>query len=132
MLSSVSWQQYFTFLLIALFLYYLFVWVVYFKAKLPVFSGMGRTAGFSLHGEDQPDEVMQTAQHVIEELRPVFTHKQNKNELILALQQQLKRYQEWDKPGFRETINGFIVSESLSICSIRLDEESLRAVWLQA
>lgn len=128
MLSSISWQQYFLFIAFAAVFYYVFVWVVYFKAKLPSLS-IGSLNGISLHGEDQPDEVISTSQHVIDELRPVFTGKENKNELVFALQGQLKKYNQWDEPDFRETINAFIAQESKTTCSIRLSEEDLRAVW---
>lgn len=130
MLSSVSWTQYFTAILIASSIYYLYVWGVYFKAKLP--SGVGLLKTPSSYAEDQPDEQLTTTQHIINELRPLFINKQNKNELILALQLELKQYTEWDEPEFRASINEFITSESLSKCSIRLGEEDQRVIWLQA
>lgn len=130
MLSSISWSQYITALAIIVTIYYLYVWVVYFKAKLPSLSMGGNLSGLSMHGEDQPDEMLSTAQHIMEELRPVFDNRQNKNELVMALQKTLQRYNQWDEPGFRETVNEFIARESKSTCSIHLGEEDLRAVWL--
>lgn len=129
MLSFISWQQYFVFLLIANTFYYLFIWIVIFKAKLPVLSGVSNLRPESLHGEDSPDEMIATAQHVMDEIRPLFGNVSNKNELILALQLRLEKYSEWGEPGFRETINRFIVSECQSKCSIRLSEEDQRALW---
>ncbi len=130
MFSNISWQQYLVFLLIANTIYYLFVWVVFYKAKMPVLSGIGKVGSISLHAEDQPDEMLTTAQHIMDEIRPVFSGRSNKNELILALQGKLKRYNQWDEPGFRETLNEFIAGESLSKCSIRLSEEDQRVLWL--
>lgn len=128
MLSSISWQQYFLFLVVATIFYYLFVWMVYFKSKLPSFA-IGGFSGLSMPGEDQPGEVLSTSQLVIDEIKSVFAGKQNKGELIFALQQQLKKYNQWDEPDFRETINAFIIEESKTTCSIRLSEEDIRAVW---
>lgn len=128
MLSSISWQQYFLFLVVASILYYLFVWGVYFRFKLPSFS-IGGFSGFSMYGEDQPNEVLSTSQHVIDEIRPVFTGKENKHELVFALQGRLSKYSQWDEPDFRDTINAFIAEESKTTCSIHLGEEDLRAVW---
>ena len=130
MLSSISWSQYFTTLAIIATIYYLYVWVVYFKGKLPSFSVSGKFNVLSMHGEDQPDEMLSTAQHIIEELKPVFNNRHNKNELVLALQKNLQRYNQWDEPGFRETVNEFIARESQTTCSIHLREEDLRAVWM--
>ncbi len=130
MLSSISWQQYILFLIIAIIIYYLAIWIIYYKAKLPSFSGIKNFRRISLRGEDAPDEVMTTTQHIMDEIRAVFDGRQNKNELILALQLKLKRYSQRDEPGFRDTINEFIVYESQSKCSIRLGEEDQRVLWL--
>jgi hypothetical protein len=129
MIPSISWSQYFLFLGLATTIYYLVIWVVVFKAKVPVFSNSDfRVASF--RGEDEPDELLTTTQHIINELRPVFNGRTNKNELMMALQKKLEKYTEWDEPGFRETINDFIASESDFKCSIRLGEEDQRALWL--
>lgn len=129
MLSSVSWSQYITALTIIVTIYYLYIWVVHFKAKLPSFSRAGNLHGFAMQGEDQPDVMLSTAQHIMEELRPVFHHRHNRNELVMALQKTLQRYNQWDEPGFRETVNEFIARESKTTCSIHLGEEDFRAVW---
>jgi hypothetical protein len=104
--------------------------VVFYKAKLPSLSGIGNVRPVSLHGEDQPDEMLTTAQHIMDEIRPLFNDRSNKNELILALQGKLKKYNNWDEPGFRGTLNDFIAGESLSKCSIRLSEDDQRVLWL--
>lgn len=129
MLNGISWQQYIIALLIATVLYYLFIWIFFYKAKLSVLPGISNIRQFNLHTGDQPDEVMTTAQHVMDEIRPLFDGRQNKNELILALQLKLNRYNQWDEPGFRETINEFVASQSESKCSIRLSEEDQRVLW---
>jgi hypothetical protein len=127
MLTSISWQQYFVCILIATLLYYIFVWIVFYKAKIP--SLIANTRSFSHYGEDHPDEVLTTAQHIIDEIRPIFKGRRNSNELLIVLQQQLKKYNQWEEPGFRDTINNFIASQSESICSIHLSERDLREVW---
>jgi hypothetical protein len=130
MFSGISWQQFIIFLFIANALYYLFVWVVLFKARFPVLARVGNVRQISIHGEDSPDEMLTTAQHIMDEIRPLFINRSNKSELVLALQRKLKKYNEWDEPGFRETLNEFIERESLSKCSIRLSEEDQRVLWL--
>jgi hypothetical protein len=129
MFSTISWQQYCIFLLIANAIYYLFIWIVFYEAKLPVLSGVVNFRKMSLHGEDQPDEIMTTAQHVIAELRPLFNGKTNKNELLFALKAPLKKYADWEESGFRDLINQFVAAESETICSIRLRDDDLRALW---
>ncbi len=119
MLSTISWSHYFLLLLTATILYYVFIWVVYFNARL----SFPKSA--ASYGEDQPDEVLHTVQHIIKELRPVINRHKSKQELILALQLRLKKYQYWDEPGFRDSINSFILNE----CQGLLDETDQRIIW---
>jgi hypothetical protein len=129
MLQSVSWKQYFVCILIATFLYYLFVWIVFFKARLALLPGISNFRQISLHGDDQADEVLTTAQHITDELRPLFTDRTTKNELLLSLNSKLKRYAEWEEPGFRKVINEFIAVECEVKCSIHLSERDIAEVW---
>lgn len=128
MLQSVSWSQYITILLVATIFYYLFIWVVFFKAKFSFIPGLSNLQS-SVHGEDSPDEVLTTAKHVMDELRPLFKAGANKNELLFALQQQLSKYNNWDEPGFRDTINQYISRQCGTTCSIRLSEDEFSALW---
>lgn len=130
MFSKISWSQYFFYLLVLVIIYYLIVWIVFFKAKLPSLNGLRRMPGVNRFAEDQPDELLSTTQHIIDEIRPLFKGRPNKNELILAIQLHLKKYNQWDKPGFREHLNEFINYESQSKCSIQFSEEDLRVLWL--
>jgi hypothetical protein len=128
MLHTISWQQYFLFLFIAAVIYYIGVWILYYKAKLPSFS-LPENFRSPLEEEDIPN-VQSTAWEVIQEITPLFPGRQNQNELIYAIQTKLKKYHHWDEPGFRETINAFILGESENKCSIHLSEEDLRVLWI--
>jgi hypothetical protein len=128
MLQNISWLQYFTILLVATILYYFFLWLIVFKGKLNFLPALTNRMS-AIQGEDTPDEMLTSAQFIMDELRPLFPNRSNKNELILALHLELKRYAGWDDPSFRDTINRFIIDESQSKCSIRLGEDDLRALW---
>ncbi len=129
MLTTISWQQYFICLLIALTLYYLFVWIILYKARIALLPGLKTIRQFSVHSDDEPDEMLTTVQHVIDEIKPLFRGQRNKNELLFSLQLQLKKYSAWEEPGFRETLEAFIAAESEAKCSIRLSEEDQRVLW---
>jgi hypothetical protein len=92
MLSSVSWQQYFTVVLMSTLLYYVGIWIINYKAKLSFFSIIKSFKQSRFKGDDQPDEILTTAQHIIDELMPLFKIGLSKNELIHTLQQRLKKY----------------------------------------
>ena len=130
MFSTISWPQYFLFLLVATIIYYLLVWIIFFKALLPDMNKFRLATRFQQPGEDQPDELLHTTQHIIDEIRPLFKGRNNKNELLLALQLHLKKYSAWNEPGFRELLHAFINQESQTICSIQFSEEELRLLWL--
>lgn len=133
MFHSVTWSQYFLYLLISTLLYYVLVWVLFFKAKFPKLSLLQqRIQSPSLYGEDAPDETMVAVQLVMDELRPVFPGRSHKQELILAIQVKLRRYLDHPDPDFRTAINAFIEQESQQQCSIRLREDELRTLWIQA
>lgn len=129
MLSSVSWQQFFLYIFAATILYYLFVWIIFFKARLSFLPGIPGVQNFSVHNEDASDEIMTTSQQVIDELRHLFKSDSNKNELLFALQQHLAKYSSWEEPGFRDTITRYISRQCVTICSIRLGDDELRALW---
>ena len=127
MFSSINWSAYFFYLILIIAVYYLVIWLVLFKGRLPRLKSLRLP---QQHSDDYPDEVLHTTQHIIDELRPLFKGRTNKNELLLALQQQLQKYNAWDEPGFRDSLQQFIIHESQSICSIQFSEEDLRVLWL--
>jgi hypothetical protein len=127
MLHNITWPQFWLTVISASVCYYLFIWVVYFKTKfsfshMPDNSLLGK--GDSNIGADDSD-----LQLIMQDLEPAFDNKQNKTELMMALKKKIQSYHEISEPGFRDAINGFIVSESLAKCSIRLEEVDLRTLW---
>lgn len=129
MLQHISWSQYFLTLIVATIFYYLFLWLFIYKGKLNFFPAITNLRSLSLYADDAPDEVMTTAQQVIDELRPLIQRDSNQQELLYAIQQRLIKYNAWEEPGFRDTVNAFILGAFETTCSIRLREHELRALW---
>ena len=130
MLNSVSWQQYLVILLIVMVAYYLVIWVFVFHAATPSVKRAGRLFSHKRYAEDQPDEMMSTTQHIIDELRPLFTKDINRQQLFTALRATLKKYNGWREPGFRAMITEYIITECEVKCSIHPSEEEIGALWL--
>jgi len=126
MLSHISWQQYFVFILVAISLYYLAVWIFVLKMKLPSFIFLQNKKPDTEQGNA---EVNSTVLHVIDELAPVFMPGITRPELLLVLQLKLKKYSQWEEPGFRDSLNQYIAQSSLTKCSIHLSEEDQRVLW---
>ncbi len=125
MLQNISWSQFWLVIILTSFIYYLFVWIIIYKAKFSLLKFKTRISDVVLNsGTDREDISI-----ILGDLEEAFANKQNKSELILALQKKIQSYQEIEDPGFRDSINRFILSESQNKCSIRLDEDDLRTLW---
>ncbi len=127
MLSSISWEQYLSALGIVLVIYYVFVWVVYFKGRIPFISNSRKFVSFYTNADDHE---LNKILPVTNELAPLFLHQQNKHELLMALQKSLQQYQRTDE-YFKAAINRFIIHESMDKSSIHLSEEDLRVLWMR-
>ncbi|HPH30760.1 MAG TPA: hypothetical protein PLB49_02880 [Chitinophagaceae bacterium] len=125
MLQNISWSQFWLVIILTSFIYYLFVWIIIYKAKFSLLKFKTRISDVVLNsGTDREDISI-----ILGDLEEAFANKQNKSELILALQKKIQSYQEIDDPGFRDSVNRFILSESQNKCSIRLEEDDLRTLW---
>ncbi|MBN8674348.1 MAG: hypothetical protein J0L56_09445 [Chitinophagales bacterium] len=125
MLQNISWSQYWWVIILTSSIYYLLVWIIIYKAKFSLLRFKPRISDTVLNsGTDREDISI-----IFGDLEGTFANKRNKSELILALQKKIQSYQEIEDPGFRDSINRFILSESQSKCSIRLEEDDLRTLW---
>lgn len=112
-------------IILASLIYYFLIWIIIYKAKLALLKFKPRISdAVPNSGTDREDISV-----ILGDLEGTFTSKQNKSELIMALQKKIQTYQEIDDPGFRDSINRFILFESQTKCSIRLDEDDLRTLW---
>jgi len=125
MIHNISWPQYWMAVILTSLAYYLFIWVVYFKANLNFLKPQSVSLKESVNsGTDREDMNI-----ILGDLEDAFDNRKNKNELILALKNKIQSYQEINDPGFRDSVNRFIISESLTKCSIRLEDDDLRTLW---
>lgn len=125
MLQNISWSQFWLVIALTSFLYYLLIWIIIYKGKFSVLKLKPRISDAVFNsGTDREDISL-----ILSDLESAFENKQNKSELILALRKKIQTYQEIDDPGFRDSINRFILSESQTKCSIRLEEDDLRTLW---
>lgn len=125
MLQNISWSQFWLVIILTSLIYYLLIWIIIYKAKISVMRLKPRFSEEVFNtGTDREDISV-----ILSDLEKAFENKQNKSELILALRKKIQTYQEIDDPGFRDSINLFIISESQTKCSIRLEEDDLRTLW---
>lgn len=156
MLSKVSWEAYLIFIALSTLVYYLLVYLLYFRTELK--AGLPRMASnsvdnsetFSFKTEKQnpslfdpipinrapSDEEHQQsiAYACMDELNSFFENqkktKARKPELIHSLYTILQKYPSLGKSAYKDSITNVIAAESENICSIHLSAEELKGVWL--
>lgn len=130
MFYGISWTHYLEYLGILLLAYYLVTGIVLFRTEM--LSLFNRTTGRLSEAVERrhPPDKEDNATLIIREIGPLFKRNINKEELLYSLRTKLTRYNQWDEPGFRETINAFILGEIEKKCSIHLSEGDLRVLWI--
>ena len=145
MFNTISWQEYFTFLLTTIAVYYLVVYLLYFKGK----NGRLQTVQGSFSNEkpskeqratlfDQQlntEENLQPIVHAcMDELNAFFENQKRKkaikSELMFGLHTILQKYPSLRNSDYRESLTNVIATQCEAICSIHLSAEELKDVWL--
>ena len=154
MLNSISWQAYGTTVLLVTVIYYLFVYLVYFKnrAHLPgtvgqpvrdnlsvPASAQSRTSPqFLFEGTgDFENPPIETEEHLVyacmDELTAFFEQSKtatcSKEALIASLETLLSKYPTLKNSGYKESFSHVLVTQCEQVCSIHLTAEDLVRVW---
>lgn len=149
MLSTISWQEYWTSVVITTLAYYLLVYLLFFKKAIQ-FSSQKEVFNLdtSVKEEIQPTlfeipnpDIKQTGKeseaYVIEacmnELSAFFENQKRtkaiKNELMFSLYTILQKYPSLINSGYKESLTNVIATQCENICSIHLSAEELKGVW---
>lgn len=142
MFDSISWRQYGTGLTITLPVYYLLIIVFYYRKELVdlslsnLFKGRkARTANAAYAiSQAKMDSVLSSAVNELMSalniiLRKAAQRQYAKEELVLALQLQLRRYDRLKGTQFQDPIIAQIKAGCETICNIRLDDTELAQLW---
>jgi hypothetical protein len=147
MFNNISWQSYWTSIALIAAVYYLAVFLIYFKASFKAFLSLKNwsvnreTEGFTspVQSDDSfPEEKDRAEEFIvyacIDEIKALYEQlkrsKGVKQEILYALQQVLNKYPTLKNSPYKRTINHVIVSQSEHICSIRLSAEDVDHVWI--
>jgi len=141
MLQSISWSQLVVFLLIAMAVYYLAIFFIYFKflrSLVAVFSpgnpGSKNNAapGDAIDADDPDyllDQVSGLTVSIKENIGEAAAGHFAREEFLFTLQSLLKQYPALKGTGFQTGIN-HIISESMEKkCGILLSEGELNGLW---
>ena len=150
MIKQVSWADYATALGVIVTLYYIAVIFLYYrndvlkllsgKSKLaragqftsesiPASPPVGNPADSERNAVSNEQRLFESTNLLLSELSPLFEKEYIKEELIMALQVQLRKYPELKNTTYQISINNYIEMESENKCSVTLSEHELRGLW---
>jgi hypothetical protein len=145
MFNAISWDEYFIFLAISTALYYLVVYLLYFRNAGEIsLQTKHRTYDGEQSSREQPPTLLdqetyaeENLQHIVyacmDELNAFFENQKSskavKSEVMYALYGILQKYSSLRNCDYKESITNVIALQCENICSIHLSAEELKGVW---
>ncbi|HWI93865.1 MAG TPA: hypothetical protein VNT20_21445 [Flavisolibacter sp.] len=149
MFSNISWQEYWTLLVAITLVYYIVVYLVYFRNGSSLSSPKQVfNLDTSANGDNQPtlfevdnpgikQTMKESEEYIIEacidELNAFFENgkktKAIKHELMFGLFTILQKYPSLRSSDYKESLTNLIATQCENICSIHLSAEELKGVW---
>jgi hypothetical protein len=144
MLNTISWQEYFTFLVTIIAVYYLVAYWLCFRGKNSRLQTTPGSFGNENLLKEQPltlfDEQSNTQENLqpiahacMDELNAFFENQKKskaiKSELMIGLYTILQKYPSLRHSDYRESLTNVMATQCEAICSIHLSAEELKGVW---
>jgi hypothetical protein len=151
MFSNISWQQYWTSVVVITLAYYLVIYLLYFRKGFALLfpSGLHEynsplkekeesrpslfendSLGFKQMTENNEEHI---AYACMDELNAFFENQKSskavKSEVMYALYGILQKYPSLRNCDYKESITNVIALQCENICSIHLSAEELKGVW---
>jgi len=147
MFNGIGWQSYWVTLAILAAVYYLFIFLLYYRRDFKLFflkttsihAGESQTDNLPEIAPEFPNEEQDRAEASIvyaclDEVKALFEElkksKGVKAEILYALQPLLKKYPTLKTSAYKKSITTVILSQCEHICAIRLNKEEVDKVWL--
>jgi hypothetical protein len=138
MLQSISWSQFVVFLLISMTLYYLAIFIIYFKllrSLVAVFSHLSPGSKNNDGPDDagDPDHLLDQVSGLTSSIKETIGEAASghfvREEFLFSLKSMLKQYPELKDTGFQTGINHIIAESSEKKCGIILSADELKGLW---
>jgi len=149
MFTNISWAEYSIFILIAVFIYYLIILVIFYKGEifnlvnnlqlLHKRSNHYNTSDSSEKIEsdllsvntESSDDIIQLQEEIQSQLERAKLKKSIKEEIIMSLQLVFRKYSSINQSQYKDSINHYIKDTSENICSIHLNDQEVEQVWFR-
>lgn len=138
MFSKTSWSQYLLILLIALLLYYSYVLLRYYPGDIRRLFSSRKPGNKPIDEGDElsaltDEKDFPAARELVQILSTVIRHASQHNyvkeELIMALSQEVKKYPQLKGSAFQVAVNNQIEKDVSEWCKIKFDREDLKKIW---
>lgn len=139
MFNAGSWESYWISLVICLAIYYLVIFLLYYRRDFRM-SFLNKTTNLKQVADDSEFQapVEDSEEGIVyacmDELNAFFEQakkrKWNKNELIYALVQILKKYPSINSSEYKQSVFNVLLSQCEHICSVHINREELSGIWL--
>jgi hypothetical protein len=147
MLKNISWANYWIFILVTLAAYYITIGCIYYlaeikqllqgKSNLFVKLNTSKNAAIARNPSITPqseDNLQQIVSKYIDEitvaLKEAAENSLIKQEIIYSLQQLSTKYSVVKNSPFKSFITDYILIECNNYCSIHLDDEEVKRIWI--
>jgi hypothetical protein len=149
MFSNISWQEYWTLIVVITLVYYLLVYLVCLRTGLQL-SSQKQVINLDSSAKEENQPILfeidnpgleqgvresggPVIQACMDELNSFFENqgktKAAKAEVMFALHTILQKYPSLRKSDYKEPITNVIATQCENICSVHLSAEELKGVW---
>ncbi|MEJ7821176.1 MAG: hypothetical protein WKF85_02575 [Chitinophagaceae bacterium] len=130
--TNISWKDYILFITTVLFPYYTWPHFIFYAKDILRICDTNKVP--ETKTENESEEIFGIVYRLQDEVKGTIeeaaTKKYLKEEIILSLQMVLEKYT-LGSTHFRFALNNFIERTSKNNCSIHLDEDELKLMWLR-
>lgn len=142
MLNNISWQNYWIFIGVTTFAYYLVVWLTFLRKSVSLRTIFGRwyfTNSQDRQSLPHPNMISNTEYEesivhaCMDELNAFFDNQKKsksvKTELMYSLYSILQKYPSLKNSDYKESLTNVIAVQCENICSTHLSAEEMKGVW---
>lgn len=152
MFYSISWYDYWIMLAVFTFIYYLFVYIAFFRARVKTILSGKERKNFAfvnsdvkegqqrpslpdqdLNNKTNPENEEQIMHVCMDELNAFFENQRKskgvKSEVMFALYGILQKYPSLKGSEYKESLTNIMATQCEVICSIHLNAEEIKDVW---
>ncbi len=134
MFTNISWKEFAVFIAAASFLYYAWLLFIFYAKDILRIFNKNKVAEAKLESENASEEIFGIVYRLQDEVKETIEEaaakKYQKEEIIISLQMVLEKYSLAATP-FQFAVNNFIERTCKNSCSINLDEQELKQLWLR-